>query len=171
MGPFKVLACPARAPNTYHLDVPVTWRVFFNLKSNICAPTGPTCAGAQPARRAGRGAGGAQVPDALRPPARAGALGGPRRIRRHVGAAGAAGQLLGCPHRLRTSYRVVLAWPVVLGERCLAPRRRLPPPPHRRRHFRRQVSPFHRRRISGDLGAALVGRQVLNWQSEDGLQH
>jgi transposase InsO family protein len=29
----------------------------------------------------------------LRPPARAGALGGPRRVRRHVGTAGAAGQL------------------------------------------------------------------------------
>jgi hypothetical protein len=26
MGPFKMLACPA--PNTYHLDIPSSWRVF-----------------------------------------------------------------------------------------------------------------------------------------------
>jgi hypothetical protein len=32
MGPFEVLACPA--PNTYRLDVPATWRVFpeFNVE-------------------------------------------------------------------------------------------------------------------------------------------
>ena len=32
MGPFRVLACTA--PNTYHLDVPATWRAFheFNVE-------------------------------------------------------------------------------------------------------------------------------------------
>ncbi len=88
--------------------------------------------------RPGRGPGGAgdtQVPDALRPPARAGALGGPRRVRRHVGAAGVAAQ---------PSNQLPAA-------RCLALRHRLPPPPRRRRRFRRQVSPstLPRRGTSG----------------------
>jgi hypothetical protein len=139
MGPFKVLACPA--PNTYRLSPESMSRrrrgaSSPNSKSNVCAPT---CAAARvrrsgPARcrRGPGGAGGAgaaaQVPDALRPPARAGALGGPRRIirvRGHVGVAGAAG-LTNCEasqatspqaHRLRTSYRPRAALPRTAASR------------------------------------------------------
>jgi hypothetical protein len=64
-------------------------------------------------------AGGTQVPDALWAPSRAGALGGPRRVRRHVGAAGAADRLRGGPHSLRTSYR-----PRAASPRAAASRRR-----------------------------------------------
>jgi hypothetical protein len=82
-----------------------------NSTSNVCAlPARARRAGPAHCRRGPGGVGGAgaaQVPDALRPPARAGGLGGPRSIWRHAGAAGVADsdQLRGGPHRLQTSYR------------------------------------------------------------------
>jgi hypothetical protein len=118
-----------------------------NSTSSVCAPTcaGPPCRplslppGTRRRRRS-PGAGAAQVPDALRPPARAGALGWPRRIRRHVGAAVVADQLGGAQRRPSSPSNKLPA------ARCLAPHRCLPPPPRRRRHFRRQVSPSTRLR-------------------------
>ena len=77
MGPFKVLA--RTAPNTYRLDIPATWRVFpeFNVERLRPYLLRPDHLGgdADRRRRAGaRGAGAAQVQDALRPALRAGAL-------------------------------------------------------------------------------------------------
>jgi hypothetical protein len=153
MGPFKVLACPA--PNTYRLDDSATWRIFpeFDVETSASLPArarrdGPARCRRGPGGRAG-GAGAAQVPDALQPPARAGALGGPRRLRRlrrHVGLSWEPGagpgrkrltvttELGGGPHRLRTSYR-----PRAASARAAASRRR-------RAAAAASADRFHRRR-------------------------
>jgi hypothetical protein len=100
------------ASNTYSVDFRDTSqpRSAFspNSTSNVCARA---CAGPQVGtrlqkqetrrrRRTGGGRGAAQVPDVKRPPARSGAQGGPRRVRRRVRSAGVADQLRCCCCRL-----------------------------------------------------------------------
>jgi hypothetical protein len=95
MGPVKVLACPA--PNTYRLHSPAGWRIFpeFNVERLRPYLHRPATLGSEPpplphggaGRCPGaRGAGAAQVQDALRPTLRPSPLGWLRRLWRHVGA-------------------------------------------------------------------------------------
>ena len=109
-------------------------------------------------RRAGaRGGGAAQVQDALRPAPRPGAVDRPRRVGRHVGAGGEPDQLRGGHCRLRARHR-----PHPTSART-APAAR-PPPPLPPAGFTVDAAP------PSDLGAALVGRQLLYWWPDDGWQ-
>ena len=111
MGPFMVLARPAH--NTHRLKIPATWRACdeFNVERlrpyhrrpyGIGGAPGPpppvpgADAGRSTVRVRSAGAGrAAQVQDTLGPALRpqAGALGGLRRVLRHLGAAGQPHQL------------------------------------------------------------------------------
>ena len=113
MGPLKVLARPAPNTYTYRLENPVTWRASDAFSTSgltgciqrLAPPAlqpsprrsrrsgpAPACPGRR--RLAGvQGAEASQVQDALEPALRPGALGGLRRVARHVGAAGQPHQL------------------------------------------------------------------------------
>ena len=159
MGPFKVLACPA--PNTYRLDVPATWRVFpeFNVERlrpylrGPAVPAPPAAAG-DPAAPA--------VQEILKFRMR---YGRPHVLVRWAGR-DASGDTWEPLERLPPCEAALITFEQATG-RALPrpapppPAAAAPPPPIPPTGFTVDAAP------PGDLGAALVGRQLLYWWPGD----
>ena len=170
MGPFKVLACPA--PNTYRLDLPSSWRVFNEFNVDRLRPyvRRPAHLGGEPDPPAPDvGADGApehEVAELLKFKMR---YGRPHVLVRWTGS-DASGDTWEPLENLTNCEEAIAAFERATGRALPRPAPRPPlaagpaPPPLPPTGFTVDAAPL------SDLGAALVGRQLLYWWPDDGWQ-